>query len=81
MGRRVKKGVFKVTLNKVDAPALRELADIEQQLQHDSEIGGATLLKQFAMPLVHARLPVAREELAARKAAEQGSLQTAGAQS
>ena len=68
MGRRSKKGVFKVTLNKADAPALRELAQIESELRHDPELGGATLLKEYAMPHVHDRLPAARAELAARRA-------------
>lgn len=56
MGRHVKKDEFKVGLNAKDAAALRKLAAIERDRRQDPEIGASTLLREFAMPLVHARL-------------------------
>lgn len=57
MARRVKKE-FKVGLNKPDAAALKELVRRERVIRQlpAKELGGATLLREFAIPLVHARL-------------------------
>lgn len=60
MARRVKKVSqprFKVTLTQRDGDALLRLVRRERKIRGvpDRELGGATLLAEFAMPLVHAR--------------------------
>lgn len=71
MGRHVKKNEFKVGLNDREAADLLELVKIEKRLREDEQLGGATLLREHAMPGIRARL-------AELKAA--GEPQPAGAQ-
>lgn len=61
VSRHRKATYFKVGLNKADAAALRELARRESQNRQDPELGGATLLREYAMPLVHVRLAELRD--------------------
>lgn len=56
MGRHVKKEEFKVGLDREGARALRDLARRERSLRKDPAVGGGTLLREYAMPLIHARL-------------------------
>lgn len=56
MSKHVKQNFVKVALNKEDAAALRELARREADLRQQPDLGAATLLREYAMPLVHARL-------------------------
>jgi hypothetical protein len=71
MGRHVKQIQVKVKLSKAEAEAVRELAKKEGELRKDAEVGAATILREYAMPLVFERLA----ELKAQEA-----LQPAGAE-
>lgn len=70
MARHVKKE-FKVTLNRDEAAAAKELARRERDLRKDNELGVGTLFKEYGMPRI-------LERLAELKAQE--SLEPAGAQ-
>lgn len=62
MVRHVKKNEFKVGLDALDAAALRELARLERDLRRDPQLGGGTLLREYAMPQVRARLAELKAE-------------------
>jgi len=56
VGRHVKKNEFKVGLNDRDTADLLELVKLERRNREDDQLGGATLLREHAMPGVRARL-------------------------
>lgn len=56
MGRHVKKNEFKVRLSDEQAAVLLELLRLERDERQDADIGGATLLREHAMPGIRARL-------------------------
>ncbi len=55
MARHVKKE-YKVGLNREESAAAKELARRERDLRKDNELGVGTLLREYAMPVVYARL-------------------------
>ncbi len=61
MSRHVKEIQVKVKLDKADATALRLLARKEAELRKAPELGAATLLREYAMPVVRARLAELRD--------------------
>ena len=61
MGRHVKKE-FKVGLNRDEAAAVKELARRERELRQDSTVGAGTLLREYAMPGIFARLTELRAQ-------------------
>ena len=54
--RHVKSVEFKVSLSPAEAVDLRELAKRERVERDDNDLGGATLLREYAMPRVRERL-------------------------
>lgn len=76
MGRHRKVKEFKVGLSREDTAALQDLARLERDVRKDPELGGATLLREYAMPRVHERLAELKAAEQARR--EQLSLQPTG---
>jgi hypothetical protein len=56
MARHVKEAPFKVKLSNDERRDLLKLVALEKDLRQDAQLGGATLLREYAMPRVRERL-------------------------